>query len=182
MVSKRSKPKENLEENVKVPVAQEMGEPQEQEPVEKKKNTLLIGFLAILAVILIVLALNANNLFGNLGGKAGTEAPKCQVISTIKINPEKIAISLVDKPLELSTLAYDAQGSPIWQKVSYEWGISSSNTVGTLRQNNDLVTFTPLNKGTGDLFVKATNSCTQTPVIGSVPVVVEPTLTPPVSP
>lgn len=175
MGSKRSKPKKEIKKDVKAPVAQEeLALPEDQKPA-RKKNTLLIAIIAIFLVAVIVGALNTMN-------QSRETAPQCQVISTIKINPEKIAISLVDKPLELSALAYDAQGSPIWQKVSYEWGISSSNSVGTFKQNNDLVTFTPLNQGTGDLFVKATNTCTQTAVIGSVPVVVEPTPTLPVSP
>jgi len=158
---------------------QPLAQPEVEVPIDQKqtvkKSTILIAVVAIFLVAVTIGALSVKNL-------SRKTAPQCQVISTIKINPEKIVISLEDKQLELSALAYDTENIPIWQGVSYEWGISSSNSVGTLKQNNDLVTFTPLNKGIGDLFVKATNACTQTAVIGSVPVVVEPTLTPVVSP
>ena len=143
-------------------------------PVEQKaagkKNTILIAVLAILLLAVVIGALNAKNLSRNQSGKATS---KCQTITKVKINPEKIAISPEDPPVELSALAYETENTPIWQGVSYDWGISSSNSVGTLKQNNDLVTFIPLKLGTGDLFVKATNVCTKTPVTGSIQVTIQ---------
>ena len=181
MGSKRAKPKKP--EAIQ-PATQPKPEP--ELPVEEKtagKKKILLIVLAILLVAVAIFALNAESLLGNLlRSQSGKATQKCQTITKVVINPGKIAISPKDPPVEMSALAYDIENVPVWQGVSYEWGISSSNTVGTLKQNNDLVTFTPLNKGTGDLFVKATNACTQTAVIGSVPVVVEPTLTPVVSP
>lgn len=130
--------------------------------VQNQKKLTPVLIIAILLLAVISGAFAANNLLG------GTSLGKCQNISRVIINPGKVAISKDDLPIELSALSYDPTNTPIWTGVSYEWGISSSNSVGTLKPNNDLVTFTPLNIGTGDLFVKAKNACTKSPVIGSV--------------
>jgi len=57
----------------------------------------------------------------------------------------------------MSALAYDVNNIPIWSGVSYSWGISSSNSIGEVDPaNGAIANFTPLNAGSGDLFVNAT--------------------------
>lgn len=61
-----------------------------------------------------------------------------------------------EKPVGISALAYDAQNKPIWSGVTYEWGVSSTGSIGSVSPiNRDVSTFTPLNPGTGDVFVIA---------------------------
>jgi hypothetical protein len=56
----------------------------------------------------------------------------------------------------LSALAYDQYEWPIWDGVTYEWGISSANSVGSVSPiNGTIANFMPLNPGTGDVYVVA---------------------------
>ena len=58
----------------------------------------------------------------------------------------------------LSVSAYDAQGQMVSGDVNFDWGISSSNNVGTLESiNGNIASFRPLNNGIGDIYVTATN-------------------------
>lgn len=101
------------------------------------------------------------------------------VLGSVHIDPGQILADPNGKPVYMSTLAYDTAGQPVWSGVSYTWGISSKTTVGSLIQNpgNDkIATFYPLNVGTGDLFVTATN--TTSSITGSIPVYVGVTPTP----
>lgn len=83
-------------------------------------------------------------------------------IYEVRVNPGVISLpSLNDKnnlPVYLSALAYDKYGQSISKGVAYTWGISSTNTIGTISLNSttgDLATFRALNNGRGDLWVKA---------------------------
>jgi len=70
-------------------------------------------------------------------------------------------------------LAYDYYNKPIHEGVQYEWGISSTNSIGTIKVRHDLASFFPLRAGTGDLYVKTKNRCTSKAVIGSILVTVQ---------
>ena len=80
-------------------------------------------------------------------------------LGSVHINPEQIITDINEAPIHLSTLAYDTGGLPIGSGVSYQWGISSTNSVGTLslNANDKLATFIPskTNRGRGDIWVKA---------------------------
>ena len=66
-------------------------------------------------------------------------------MGSVHINPEGITTDLSGKTVYLSTLAYDQSGNPIWSGVSYQWGISSSNSIGMLypNTNDKLAEFKP---------------------------------------
>jgi len=56
----------------------------------------------------------------------------------------------------LSALAYNENNQPIWSGVTYEWGISSANSVGSVSPTSGTITnFMPLNAGVGDVYVVA---------------------------
>ena len=76
-------------------------------------------------------------------------------INRVDIHPGNIITEVGSNPIHLSTLAFDSNNQPIWSGITYEWGISSSNSIATLETNNNLATFFPLNPGTGDLYVVA---------------------------
>lgn len=78
-------------------------------------------------------------------------------LTRVRINPENPIYSLQNgKIIHLSALAYDHLGLPIFTGISYEWGISSQDSVGMLFSTAGSITsFKPLKTGTGDLFVKA---------------------------
>ncbi|OGG05072.1 hypothetical protein A2Z33_07375 [Candidatus Gottesmanbacteria bacterium RBG_16_52_11] len=146
--------------------------PEEPEPEPMVKNrsnrTALLSGLALLAVlpVIAVAALRTQTLTGFAG------SPKCRPITKVMISPGKINVSTSDPEVNLSVLAYDSTNRPVWHGVRYEWGISSSNSIGSVKSKHDLGVFRPLNPGSGDLYVKTSNNCTKTAVIGSVAVTV----------
>lgn len=73
---------------------------------------------------------------------------------TVKIHPGK-AEAKAGEPVYLSALAFDENGKAVKKNITYEWGMSSTESVGTLEANNDLATFYPTNGGTGDIYVHA---------------------------
>lgn len=83
-------------------------------------------------------------------------------IVRIDINPGVINTTTAGPDIQLSALAYDTTGQPIWSGVSYEWGISSQTTIGTLAPNYNIATFTPLNAGLGQVYVNARYGTEQT--------------------
>lgn len=103
-------------------------------------------------------------------------------IGSVRINPEVVQADINQPDTNLSALAYDTGGLPIWSGVTYQWGISTTNSIGTLSINRDdkLAAFTPsrTNRGRGDIFVTAFMGTTQ--VTKSIPVYigVSPTPTP----
>lgn len=142
------------------------------------KRTIFFGLLIlILLPILVVAALNPTKLL--------PRASTTLTIATVHINPGEIITKPLGEQIHLSTLAYDTSGNPISSGVSYQWGISSTNSVGTIigeKGNDALGTFTPSgNIGRGDLWVRAFTATSQG--TGSIPVYVgitpSPTTTPP---
>lgn len=91
----------------------------------------------------------------NLLSKATTPPP--QVSAKVVIRPEQIISQPSGQPISVSALAYDPQGQPIQQGVTYEWDMSSSSSLGKIESHNDIATYYPTAAtGTGDLQVKAT--------------------------
>lgn len=131
------------------------------------KRTIFSGLLIlILLPILVVAALNKTKFLP----RASTSLP----IATVHINPGEIITKPLGEQIHLSTLAYDTSGNPITSGVSYQWGMSSTNSVGTIigeKGNDALGTFTPSgNVGRGDLWVRAVTATSQG--TGSIPVYV----------
>ena len=91
-----------------------------------------------------------------------------RIPTRLPILPESATLQTTHPPIHFSTLLYDENNKPIWSGVTYEWGISSQNTVGTLfGVNGNIASFQPLNAGTGQLYVKATYN-DQT-IVSSIP-------------
>lgn len=109
-----------------------------------------------------------------------------QIPTKIYISPGKILTAFDSQPIRMSAELLDEKGRPIKNGVTFEWGISSKYTVGTLIEvNQNLASFKPQNDGSGDIYIKATyeDSLVNKILIGSIPVVVlrgdpQPTATP----
>lgn len=79
-------------------------------------------------------------------------------ISKIEFSPGEIIVASGDKfPVYISALAYDTNNEPLITGVTYQWGISSKTSIGTLTTDNATAIFTPSNTGKGDLWVLADN-------------------------
>lgn len=82
--------------------------------------------------------------------------PQPRLLETVMINLPAINTT-VGKDSGLSALAYDSVLSPIWNDVTYEWGISSTGSLGSISPvDSNVASFTAMGAGTGDLFVTAT--------------------------
>lgn len=75
--------------------------------------------------------------------------------ATVAINPGQITATPGTQPISLSALAYDSAGQPIFTGIIYEWGISSTDSIGQLQPNANLATFYPQNEGLGDIWARA---------------------------
>lgn len=131
-------------------------------PVEKSNVPLLqsqkivnIILLGLLFVALLVTAIGVSKSM-----QQRIKAAVDPIIGHVNIDPG-IIITKTDAPaVQLSTLAYDKDNNPVWSNVWYKWGMSSTDSVGTLilnPGNNKIATFKGLHKGIGDIFVTATN-------------------------
>lgn len=102
-------------------------------------------------------------------------APKATAqISTLFVSPGFIHALPGGTQHELSAQAFDTGGTAINTGVSYQWGMSSTNSIGNLIPNagNDkLAVFvpSPINVGIGDIWVKAYGANDQI-VTKSIPV------------
>lgn len=138
-------------------------------PPKPKKN-----FKALLPVLIVAIALPAVTAAVYTAQTIRSKASDygCNIIWKVDINPGKIDTTIAGGPINMSTIAYDANNAPIYRGVTYDWGMSSTNGIGTLNPNNNLATFTPLRNGYGDLYVKAINECTSTAVVKAIAVTV----------
>src|SRR5690349_2035372 len=60
---------------------------------------------------------------------ATTQTPKY-----VRINPGQIRVpQSPPNPLYMSALAYDANDQPIYDGITYSWGMSSTTSVGTIQ-------------------------------------------------
>ncbi len=105
------------------------------------------------------------------------------VIGYVNVSPGEI-ITALDKPVAMSTLAYDTNYQPIKSGVTYEWSMSSTNSIGSLDQTSGVINkITPQKLGFGEITIKATfngNSIIKTVpvhVLGSVSPTPTPILT-----
>jgi len=68
-------------------------------------------------------------------------AKKCEPIAKVMLNPGIINTFTNSRPTHISVLAYDQYNRPIWREVTYDWGISSINSVGTIKAKHDLASY-----------------------------------------
>lgn len=145
---------------------------------------------ALLAVFALVAALPILMKSVRTRQTTNSKASDQAFTSKVLIHPGEIHSFPGGSPIYLSVLAYDAGGNPIFTGVTYEWGISSSGSLGQLKTDKQLAIFTPLNStGSGDLWVKASGTfgvlwgnaqiCQGVPCPTTSPT---PTPTPPVQP
>ncbi|MBI4136481.1 hypothetical protein HY469_00305 [Candidatus Roizmanbacteria bacterium] len=88
----------------------------------------------------------------------GDYTPFPAALGSVMINLPAINTVVGAPPTGLSALAYNASvpPQPIFSGITYEWGISSTGSIGSVNPVTSNVTnFTPLSAGTGDLFVTA---------------------------
>lgn len=141
--------------------------------VKKYKIYFLLGIMIPIIAITFALVQQSQDLRQRAAGRKIN-------ITRIEINPSGFN-TIIGKPVNMSTLAYDKKNNPIWSGVTYEWGISSTNSVGTLNPTSgSITTFTPQNNGHGDIYVTARTSNQE--LTYSIPVNVGPvTATPTIS-
>lgn len=119
--------------------------------ISTNKNLFGVLLLAIMVPVTVALIMFRQDIRQRAGGG--------QIITKLAFQPAIIDAPQNSKtPIPMSVLAYDQAGQPIGDGVSYSWGISSTNTVGTLSSvSGAITTFTPLNNSHGDIYVTATN-------------------------
>ena len=100
--------------------------------------------------------------------------PEITLLDSVRINPEKIDTVRNAPSIQLSALAYK-NGAPVWEGISYEWGMSTISPIGQLirNANTKLASFEPSHSatGTGDLWVRASDEGGHS-AIRSIPVTV----------
>jgi hypothetical protein len=138
-------------------------------PKHTSKRSYFLLFILIPILLLAIVVPAVMNSQSILSRAAGA---KCRLITQVLINPGKIDTYANAQSTNLSVLAYDYYHVPIFEGVTYEWGMSSTYGVGTIKAEDDLAQFIPIRPGTGDLYVKAKNKCTVKAVIGSIKVTV----------
>lgn len=149
---------------------------------------LAIGGILVLIVgtILGVMVLQAQQ-----NTRQFASEPETQVLQSVEIHPSSINLSVDSKEIGMSVLAYDTLGKPIHSGVTYEWGMSSVNSVGNISPTTgDISNFQPLAAGYGELVVTARSNGTfvqkSIPVVvsnsdGTIPTLI-PTSTPTITP
>ncbi len=135
----------------------------------RKNLTILVIVILVLAVPL-TLTLVAHN--QDIRQRASSSD---QVVDHLVFSPGAISLPAVtNTPIRMSVLAYDINNKPLFDYITYSWGISSTNSVGTLESvSGSIATFIPKNLGHGDIFV--TTSVGPQHKTQSIPVQIGPT-------
>ncbi len=119
------------------------------------KNSNLVKFFPLLILLLalpvvVIVALQRQSTRNFAGG--GTES----LLASVEIHPGSIDIREDYKSIGVSALAFDIAGSPMFSGITYEWSMSSTNSVATLtKTDGDITELIPLNPGYADLHVVA---------------------------
>jgi len=154
------------------PVPDSSTPPVKQPVIQKKQSFLPLLTVLFVAIILAVAFPKVQTIVSQAAAK------KCMPIAKVMLNPGLIDTFTNSPPTNISVLAYDQYNRPVWQGVKYDWGISSINSVGTVKAKHDLASFIPIRAGTADLYVKTTNTCTPKSVIGTLKVTVKQAVAP----
>lgn len=111
------------------------------------KNLVIVGLILLALPLTVGLVLVQQEIRGRAAG---------QTIAKVEVSPGAVNSMENGPSVGLSALAYDYSGNPIFSGVSYEWSMSSTNTVGTLTKTSGVVTeFKPLKYGCGQITVIA---------------------------
>lgn len=143
-----------------------------EEKTISKSNNNLFGGLAVSALLLVGV-FTTSVLLQNQQDIRQHASETTRTISYLAFNPAGInltAASIASKTrVNMSVLAYDSSNNPLYDLATYEWGISSTNSVGTIEKSNGTIaTFLAQNIGRGDIYVTA-HYGTQT-ITQSIPV------------
>lgn len=109
------------------------------------KLFIFTGFLLIISTPLIV-----RMVFTTSQQASGSQ------LASLQIQPANINTVVEGKTIEMSALAFDANNNPIWERVLYEWTMSSQDSIGSLTKiigKENL--FTPRRDGFGEITVTA---------------------------
>lgn len=132
-------------------------------PPQRLKNLILWAALTLSLPVFVLAARLPQRLFPR------ATTPLTPSLATVRIHPGVIDIASASAtPVFLSALAYNRLDQPVGSGVTYEWGISSTGSVGTLETNGNLATFYPRLVGRGDLWVIARSASGE--ATGSVPI------------
>ena len=98
-----------------------------------KIKEFFLRFRKYLPIIIILLALPVTIVAGRqIQDLRNFAANETQVLGFVQVNPGSLSTKVGDSDTQMSALAYDPAGRPIWADVTYEWSMSSINSVGTL--------------------------------------------------
>ncbi len=112
--------------------------------------------LGILAFVAVALAIPVSMVLVNEQQDLRQRASS-PTIAKLVFNPSGFAIKN-EQFKNLSVLAYTAGNEPIFDGVTYQWGISSTTSIGTLNSvSGSIATFGSKNFGYGDIYVTAAN-------------------------
>lgn len=122
-----------------------------------KLKELILRLRKYLPIIILLLALPVTIVAGKqIQDLRNFAANEIQVLGFVQVNPGSLNTKVGDADTQMSALAYDPAGRPIWSGVTYEWSMSSTNSVGTLgATSGNISSFKPLQAGYGDLHVIA---------------------------
>ena len=122
-----------------------------------KIKEFFLRFRKYLPIIIILLALPVTIVAGRqIQDLRNFAANETQVLGFVQVNLGSLSTKIGDSDTQMSALAYDPAGRPIWADVTYEWSMSSINSVGTLgATSGNISSFKPLQLGYGDLHIIA---------------------------
>jgi hypothetical protein len=120
------------------------------------KNRIKLFLPLIILAAFLPIATGAVLLRQSLSGEAALSILGCRVKpASVRIHPGQVQTTIGSPPVSFSALAYDKEGRPIWSGVTYEWGMSSTASIGNLIPSGNLATFIAQNPGQGDVFAVA---------------------------
>ena len=130
------------------------------------------SLLPVLGLVLILPAIVAGVKIKQL---IAPKAASGGTVASVAINPGQIITLPGASPIAMSALAFDTNSQAIDSGLTYTWGMSSTNSIGTIKidtTNTKLAIFYPdaHNIGQGDIFVQASGSAGS--ASGSIPVYV----------
>lgn len=131
-------------------LVQPTGEPIPQPTLIRKiKNKISLQLLSIVGALLVLPLFVFVALQQQEARNFAAEAPP--TIASVEIQPAGFKSRIGDRQ-ELSTIAYDKLGNPIFSGVTYEWGMSSTNVIqGTTRSGSSTNTVGTLTKTIGEI-------------------------------
>jgi len=119
--------------------------------LSSRNNVILLAVLLIGLSLLMVMIRKPQQII--------TKAAEPDTIDHIEFYYPTAYMEKAELPIYMSAQAMNINNEPIWDQVTYSWGISSPVSLGRLIETNQNISgFDPLNVGSGDIFVTATKN------------------------